>query len=213
MDAGLSEVLKSQATEVIEVPTTGKAEVAVSVAASSFLSRDLLKKRPNSYGPGERTVASTSANNSPLGQTHNADETPDSTIGSPNVSRIGSYNKDSVRRRNTVAVSSADAGGLSELRRSPSNPSQPEMRKESGSNHLAKKISFRRKKDKEPPATEDEDDTVLVGTKVDKHHVNYVQMYDMLTGIRVAVSRCEAKPQRELEDEDFSAAHKLAFDM
>ena len=27
------------------------------------------------------------------------------------------------------------------------------------------------------------------------------------------VSRCQAKPQRALVDEDFTSAHKLAFDM
>jgi len=43
--------------------------------------------------------------------------------------------------------------------------------------------------------------------------VNYVLMYDMLTGIRIGVSRCTAKPWRALEPEDFTTAHKLAFDM
>ncbi|KAI8801365.1 hypothetical protein BJ742DRAFT_744620 [Cladochytrium replicatum] len=38
-------------------------------------------------------------------------------------------------------------------------------------------------------------------------------MYDMLTGIRISVSRCNAKPMRSLDATDFSAAHKLAFDV
>ncbi|KAJ3114367.1 Phosphatidylinositol-4-phosphate 5-kinase [Phlyctochytrium bullatum] len=54
---------------------------------------------------------------------------------------------------------------------------------------------------------------VLVGTPVKEGHVNYMLMYDMLTGIRVSVSRCNAKPVRPLEPEDFQAAHKLAFDV
>ncbi|KAJ3416780.1 Phosphatidylinositol-4-phosphate 5-kinase [Chytridiales sp. JEL 0842] len=54
---------------------------------------------------------------------------------------------------------------------------------------------------------------VLVGTPVKEGHANYMLMYDMLTGIRVAVSRCNAKPLRPLEDADFAAAHKLAFDV
>jgi 1-phosphatidylinositol-4-phosphate 5-kinase len=37
-------------------------------------------------------------------------------------------------------------------------------------------------------------------------------MFDMLTGIRISVSRCMAKPSRELVDSDFTASHKLAFD-
>ncbi|KAJ3326888.1 Phosphatidylinositol-4-phosphate 5-kinase [Blyttiomyces sp. JEL0837] len=42
---------------------------------------------------------------------------------------------------------------------------------------------------------------VLVGTPVKEGHVNYMLMYDMLTGIRVSVSRCDAKPQRETGNE------------
>ncbi|KAF9208400.1 Phosphatidylinositol-4-phosphate 5-kinase [Haplosporangium sp. Z 27] len=64
----------------------------------------------------------------------------------------------------------------------------------------------RRKKD-------DDNDRVLIGTRIGEGHVNYVLMYNMLTGIRVSVSRCQAKPQRPLVDEDFTSAHKLAFDI
>ncbi|KAK9475326.1 SAICAR synthase [Dipodascopsis tothii] len=58
-----------------------------------------------------------------------------------------------------------------------------------------------------------EDDKVLVGTKVGEDHVNYILAYNMLTGIRVAVSRTTAKLDRELTDSDFSAKNKLAFDI
>jgi hypothetical protein len=57
------------------------------------------------------------------------------------------------------------------------------------------------------------DKEVLIGTPVKEGHVNYTLMYDMLTGIRVSVSRCQAKMPRPLQDKDFRAAHKLAFDM
>ncbi|KAJ3189807.1 Phosphatidylinositol-4-phosphate 5-kinase [Gaertneriomyces sp. JEL0708] len=53
---------------------------------------------------------------------------------------------------------------------------------------------------------------VLVGTPVKEGHHNYVLMYDMLTGIRVTVSRCEAKPRRKLEKPDFKYKQKLSFD-
>ncbi|KAI9020507.1 hypothetical protein DFJ74DRAFT_673423 [Hyaloraphidium curvatum] len=56
-------------------------------------------------------------------------------------------------------------------------------------------------------------DNVVIGTPIRHDHANYVLMYDMLTGIRIAVSRCTAKPWRALEPEDFTAAHKLAFDI
>ncbi|ORX96568.1 SAICAR synthase-like protein [Basidiobolus meristosporus CBS 931.73] len=53
----------------------------------------------------------------------------------------------------------------------------------------------------------------MIGTRVDKDHKNYVLMYNMLTGIRVAVSRYTAKVWRDLTPEDFKTAHKLAFDV
>ena len=57
------------------------------------------------------------------------------------------------------------------------------------------------------------DDKPLVGNLIGEGHVNYVLMYNMLTGIRIAVSRWQAKIMRELTTEDFSAAHKYSFDM
>ncbi|KAK7032913.1 phosphatidylinositol phosphate kinase PIPK5 [Favolaschia claudopus] len=57
------------------------------------------------------------------------------------------------------------------------------------------------------------DDVVLVGNLIGEDHANYVLMYNMLTGIRVGVSRCQAKVKRPLTDEDFSARHKFSFDI
>ena len=54
---------------------------------------------------------------------------------------------------------------------------------------------------------------VLVGTPVKEGHVNYMLMYDMLTGIRISVSRCNSKPPRDVTLDDYTAAHKIAFDM
>lgn len=74
-----------------------------------------------------------------------------------------------------------------------------------------------------------QDDRPLVGNLIGEDHVNYVLMYNMLTGIRVGVSgglvscsqlltiaqvsRCQAKMKRPLTDEDFSARHKFSFDI
>jgi 1-phosphatidylinositol-4-phosphate 5-kinase len=60
---------------------------------------------------------------------------------------------------------------------------------------------------------ETEDGGPLVGNLIGEDHVNYVLMYNMLTGIRIAVSRCQAKIKRPLTDEDFAARHKYSFDM
>lgn len=58
-----------------------------------------------------------------------------------------------------------------------------------------------------------DDDRVVVGTKVDQNHVNWVTAYNMLTGIRFTVSRTNAKIDRELTEADFEARHKFSFDI
>ncbi|KAI8368395.1 hypothetical protein EDC96DRAFT_441502 [Choanephora cucurbitarum] len=58
-----------------------------------------------------------------------------------------------------------------------------------------------------------DDERVVIGTRVAEGHRNYQLMYDMLTGIRIAVGRVSAKIRRELVDDDFTAAHKLVFDV
>jgi 1-phosphatidylinositol-4-phosphate 5-kinase len=70
-----------------------------------------------------------------------------------------------------------------------------------------KRASKRKKVERE------DDDRVLVGTKVDEHHANWVTAYNMLTGIRVSVSRTNAKLDRKLTDADFEAKQKSTFDM
>ncbi|PIL31006.1 hypothetical protein GSI_05699 [Ganoderma sinense ZZ0214-1] len=57
------------------------------------------------------------------------------------------------------------------------------------------------------------DEGPLVGNLIGEDHVNYVLMYNMLTGIRIAVSRCQAKIRRPLTDEDYTARHKYSFDI
>ncbi|KAG5641740.1 hypothetical protein DXG03_004312, partial [Asterophora parasitica] len=54
---------------------------------------------------------------------------------------------------------------------------------------------------------------VVVGNLIGEGHVNYVLMYNMLTGIRIGVSRCQAKIKRPLTTEDFTAKHKFSFDI
>lgn len=76
----------------------------------------------------------------------------------------------------------------------------------------------------------EDEDKVLVGNLIGEDHANYVLMYNMLTGIRIAVSvvsfceavahplswqvsRCQAKMKEPLTDEHFTARHKYSFDM
>ncbi|KAH8880321.1 SAICAR synthase-like protein [Thozetella sp. PMI_491] len=59
----------------------------------------------------------------------------------------------------------------------------------------------------------EDDDRVLVGTKVDETHANWATAYNMLTGIRVSVSRTNAKLDRPLTDADFHTKQKSTFDV
>lgn len=56
-----------------------------------------------------------------------------------------------------------------------------------------------------------DDDRVLIGNKVSEGHVNFIIAYNMLTGIRVAVSRCSGI-MKPLTPKDFKCTKKLAFD-
>jgi 1-phosphatidylinositol-4-phosphate 5-kinase len=80
------------------------------------------------------------------------------------------------------------------------------------SEEFQKELSVRRKTFKRLSARLDTEPK-LMGTRISEGHRNYVLMYNMLTGIRIAVSRVTAKIDRALTDDDFLAAHKLAFDV
>ncbi|KAI5959619.1 MSS4 [Candida pseudojiufengensis] len=57
-----------------------------------------------------------------------------------------------------------------------------------------------------------DDDKVIVGNKISEGHENFVMAYNMLTGIRVAVSRCSGV-MRRLNDENFKNYQKLSFNV
>lgn len=57
-----------------------------------------------------------------------------------------------------------------------------------------------------------EDENVYLGNKISEGHENFVMAYNMLTGIRVAVSRC-AGVMNKLTDADFQNTKKLTFNM
>jgi 1-phosphatidylinositol-4-phosphate 5-kinase len=58
-----------------------------------------------------------------------------------------------------------------------------------------------------------EEPRALIGNVIGEEHDNFVLMYNMLTGIRIGVSRCQAKLKRPLTDADYSAKHKFTFDI
>ncbi|KAI0042077.1 SAICAR synthase-like protein [Auriscalpium vulgare] len=59
----------------------------------------------------------------------------------------------------------------------------------------------------------DDDMRPVMGNLIGEGHANYVLMYNMLTGIRTAVSRTQAKIKRPLTDADFTAKHKYSYDI
>ncbi|KAK7419559.1 Phosphatidylinositol-4-phosphate 5-kinase [Neonectria magnoliae] len=74
--------------------------------------------------------------------------------------------------------------------------------------------AYRQKRASKRKRKEEEDgNQVLVGTMVDESHANWVTAYNMLTGIRVSVSRTNAKLDRELTDADFETKQKSTFDI
>ncbi|KAI1102146.1 SAICAR synthase-like protein [Jackrogersella minutella] len=73
--------------------------------------------------------------------------------------------------------------------------------------------AYRQKRAKKKKREEEDDDRVLVGTKVDENHANWTTAYNMLTGIRVSVSRTNAKLDRPLTDADFETKQKSTFDI
>lgn len=78
----------------------------------------------------------------------------------------------------------------------------------------ARRLARRQKTYADDRDEDEQDDTVVtIGTRVAEGHRNYQMMYDMLTGIRIAVGRVSAKIARPLTTDDFTAAHKLVFDM
>ncbi|KAL7316785.1 Phosphatidylinositol-4-phosphate 5-kinase [Mucor circinelloides] len=78
----------------------------------------------------------------------------------------------------------------------------------------ARRLARRQKTYADDRDEDEQDDTVVtIGTRVAEGHRNYQMMYDMLTGIRIAVGRVSAKIARPLTTDDFTAAHKLVFDI
>ncbi|OLY80842.1 Phosphatidylinositol 4-phosphate 5-kinase its3 [Smittium mucronatum] len=53
----------------------------------------------------------------------------------------------------------------------------------------------------------------MYGVRIGMDHANYVLMYNMLTGIRVSVSRCLSKMKSHVSPADFKASHKFSFDV
>ncbi|KAI1351963.1 hypothetical protein F5Y01DRAFT_101876 [Xylaria sp. FL0043] len=114
-----------------------------------------------------------------------------------------------------AAVPSARRGSLSLARRNTRSLHSDAHRDEvvPDDDALRWAEAYRQKRAKKKRREEEDEDRVLVGTKVDENHANWTTAYNMLTGIRVSVSRTNAKLDRPLTDEDFEAKQKSTFDI
>lgn len=127
-----------------------------------------------------------------------------------NIEELQSIHNNSLQQNTTTPLKSPSSVRLMDL--GPlDNDEQHVLEEEIRARRLA-----RRQQHKRTYADDDEDEEesrTTIGTRVAEGHRNYQMMYDMLTGIRIAVGRVSAKIQRDLTPEDFTAAHKLVFDM
>ncbi|KAF2150006.1 SAICAR synthase-like protein [Myriangium duriaei CBS 260.36] len=89
----------------------------------------------------------------------------------------------------------------------------PQFAQDEDAARWAEKIKERRISSKLRRQEEIDDDRVLMGTKVAEGHENFETAYNMLTGIRFCVSRCNAKINRPLTTIDFRERRKTSFDV
>lgn len=115
-----------------------------------------------------------------------------------NLAPASSFKKSQKKTRNTLARNYTTGAADQDV----SEEFQKEL--------TARRKTFKRLSKRRP---DDQEDRVLMGTLISEGHQNYILMYNMLTGIRIAVGRVSAKIDRPIVDSDFSAAHKLAFDV
>ncbi|CAN8105142.1 unnamed protein product [Discula destructiva] len=139
------------------------------------------------------------------GQPRGSKDGMDSALASGRFSPTGSTPSGGARRASLSLVRRNTRSVNSDYPRDEAYPDEDAMRWAEA--YRQKRASKKKKKE------EEDDDRVLIGNKVDEKHANWVTAYNMLTGIRVAVSRTNAKVDRPLTDEDFDAKQKSTFDI
>lgn len=139
------------------------------------------------------------------GQPRGSKDGMDSALASGRFSPTGSGPNGGARRASLSLVRRNTRSMHSEFPRDEAYPDEDAMRWAEA--YRQKRASKKKKKE------EEDDDRVLIGNKVDEKHANWVTAYNMLTGIRVAVSRTNAKVDRPLTVADFEAKQKSTFDM
>jgi len=122
----------------------------------------------------------------------------------PVIERHSVNSRSSVRRR-----ASTSASHIRQTSRAFTAESMEQAEEEA--QRWVEEIRKKRESKRRWKEAEDED-RVIIGNKVDANHPNFVTAYNMLTGLRVAVSRVSAKLDRPLTDEDFTFCQKFTFD-
>lgn len=139
------------------------------------------------------------------GQPRGSKDGMDSALSSGRFSPTGSGPNGGARQASLSLVRRNTRSMHSDFPRDEAYPDEDAMRWAEA--YRQKRATKKKKKE------EEDDDRVLIGNKVDEKHANWVTAYNMLTGIRVAVSRTNAKLDRPLTDADFEAKQKSTFDM
>lgn len=139
------------------------------------------------------------------GQPRASKDGMDSALASGRFSPTGSNANGAPRRASISLVRRNTRSMHSDFPRDEAYPDEDAMR---WAEAYRQKRAVKKKKKEE-----EDDDRVLIGNKVDEKHANWVTAYNMLTGLRVAVSRTNAKLDRPLTDADFEAKQKSTFDM
>ncbi|XAO22566.1 hypothetical protein I312_101339 [Cryptococcus bacillisporus CA1280] len=171
------------------LPHESDAQLERRDSSSSFLSPTPQMCRRSTVG----SLNLPSAPRSPLMNAHAAFASPSSTpppLGTPNAKgdRLDSAilaQEEHIRRERIERLERR------QKKASVTSDSDPEPRIEE-------------KPKEKPKEKEREEAKVLVGNLIGEDHVNYVLMYNMLTGIRIG---------RPITDDDYTARHKFSFDI
>lgn len=130
---------------------------------------------------------------------------------------LGPFEGDSASRNQNQNLSDRSTRSL--YKRANSTADIPKLRSDSTKDTFNDEISRMRnsiivkrniKKQQRMDVHEIED--VFVGNRISEGHENFVMAYNMLTGLRVAVSRCSGV-MKKINNEDFRSTKKLTFNM
>ena len=178
----------------------------------------LNKMVSRSSGKNRRSTAESSRKNIPFYSSKHSQILPIENLGTAEHAA----RRNSTMNPSIISLPSQPYTGASRNVPSASHISLPSFiqndgnmkRSESATNEIKKmreNLLHKREMKRNRKSFVQDDDRVLIGNRVSEGHVNFIIAYNMLTGIRVAVSRCSGI-MKPLVPADFRFTKKLAFD-